>query len=37
MLEILSNEDFSIGGKILNFDDINRVDKLYLERIDVTY
>jgi hypothetical protein len=26
-LEILSNEDFLIGGKILNFDDINRVSK----------
>ena len=27
MLEILSNEDFLIGGKILDFDDINRVTK----------
>ena len=26
-LEILSNEDFLIGGKILDFDDINRVTK----------
>jgi len=24
-LEILSNEDFTVGGKILDFDDINRV------------
>ena len=27
MLEILRNEDFLIGGKILNFDDFNRVTK----------
>ena len=26
-LEILSNEDFTVGGKILDFDDINRVAK----------
>ena len=26
-LEILSNEDFLIGGKILDFDDMNRVAK----------
>jgi hypothetical protein len=26
-LDILSNEDFLIGGKILDFDDINRVTK----------
>ena len=24
-LEILTNEDFTVGGKILDFDDINRV------------
>jgi hypothetical protein len=29
-LEILSNEDFLIGGKVLDFDDINRVARLDL-------
>jgi hypothetical protein len=29
-LEILSNEDFTFGGKILDFDDINRVTKFDL-------